>query len=73
MVNEGFFYLLCISLILFNGVIFETDQVQVLSWLMILLTGSMIIYNVIVIVYDSVFYIRLLYLRNRLGVMRSMA
>ena len=73
LVNECFFYLFCISLILFNGVTTETAQVHTLSWLMILCTISMIIYNVIVILFDSVSYIRLLFRRHRLGVVRSMA
>ena len=73
LVNECFFYLFCISLILFNGVTTETAQVQTLSWIMILCTISMIIYNVIVILFNSVSYIRLLFRRHRLGVVRSMA
>ena len=73
LVNECVFYLLCISLIIFNGVIFEADQVQKLSWLMILCISSLIVFNVIVIVFDTVLYIRLIYRRNGLGIMRIIA
>ena len=43
----------------------EARQVSVLSWFMIATVCIMVIYNVIVIVYDSVSTIRLLYVRYR--------
>ena len=73
LVNESFFYLFCISMILFNGVTTVTAQVQTLSWLMIICTISMIIFNVLVILFDLVSYILLLFRRHRLSLVRGMA
>lgn len=53
MINEVFFYLLCVSLLLFSGVLTNSVQVSALGWLMILAATTMIIYNVIVILSDT--------------------
>lgn len=71
MVNEAIFYILCVSLLLFSGVIHESNQMTMLSWLMILLVTIMIICNVIIIFYDTVAFSRLLYLRNRAIIQRT--
>ena len=59
-VNEAAFYILCLSLMLFSGVLTETVQVQPLSLLLIGGISLLIIYNVIVILYDSAQFVRLL-------------
>lgn len=73
LVNECFFYILCISLLLFSGVITDTRQSLALGWLMISAISALIFYNVIVILYDTVSYGRLLLIRNRLRIKRAMA
>lgn len=71
MINEVFFYLLCVSLLLFSGVLDNQAQVNALGWLMILVATTMIIYNVIVILSDTLCYVRLLYTRYRLTFQQS--
>lgn len=73
LVNECFFYLLCVSLVLFSGLVHESVQVQSLGWFMILCTCSMIIFNIIVILFDSIAFIRLLCQRHKLGLVRAAA
>ena len=56
--NEAFFYLLCISLVLFSGVTTNVGQKQSLSSVMIGAICAMIAVNVFVILYYSVAHIR---------------
>lgn len=58
-VNEIFFYLLCTSLMLFSGITKDSQQLLSLGWLTICVVCSMIIFNTIVILYDTFAHIKL--------------
>ena len=62
-VNEVFLYLFCVSMMLFTGVLEQSRQSVALGWLLIGLCCIMIIYNLAVILVDTLSFLHLLYKR----------
>ena len=62
-VNEVFLYLFCVSMMLFTGVLEQSRQSVALGWLLIGLCCIMIIYNLGVILVDTLSFLHLLYRR----------
>ena len=63
LVNEFIFYTLCVSLVCFADVLNDTDQALLLGWLMIGLVFVLITFNCVLIISDSLFFSRLLWIR----------
>ena len=63
--NESVFYLLCVSLICFSGLLLEPNQAVALGWYLIAIITMMIIWNSIIILYEALAFTRQLLLRHR--------
>ena len=73
LMNEVGFYMICTTLLLFCGMIHETHQRYVIGYLAITLICAIIFYNLTVIFYDLLCFVRLLIYRFRvqLGKVRN--
>ena len=61
--NETIFYMVCVSLMCFTGLLTDTNQSTTLGWLLIELIFAMVIYNTVIILYDLLVYARLVIIR----------
>ena len=65
--NEVGFYFVCVGLMSFSGLFTQSGQLMAHGWFLIGLIITLIIYNIIVILYDLGIFIRLLILRYLRG------
>lgn len=63
LINETIFYIVCVSLLCFTGLLTDTAQSTNLGWLLIGIIIAMVIYNTVVILYDLLVYARLVIIR----------
>lgn len=58
-VNEVIFYLVCVALMCFAGILTSEGPQTALGWTLVALVACMIIYNIVVILYDMWQFVRL--------------
>ena len=62
-VNECVFYTICASIVALTGAITEVKQSTLLGWMLVGLVSMLIIFNLVVVTYDMLSYIKLLLIR----------
>ena len=65
LLNEAIFYLVCMGLVCFSGIIFEAKQSVTLGWLLIGIIVVMISFNALYIMYTTCVHMKLVILRYR--------
>ena len=65
LLNETIFYMVCVGLLCFSGLLTRATESVTLGWLLIGVIIVMVIFNTLIILFDLLVYTRLLILRYR--------